>query len=382
MATKSKSKPKKKMPNKKSKGSIVGKIIVVINIIFAIALLLSYLSMWINPTVMPYLSFIGYGYPVLLAINICFVILWVVTLRWRFLYSLIVILLGYNVFMSHFESFNNENISDDKISIMDFNTGHNIDKNNPQKAEHIKADMDSLRKLINLTEYDIVCLQEVKLPRQTIEKITNNRKLNLATSSFIPNQINKGASFITITKFPIISTTELVHNNISFASISNIVINADTVRIYNTHLFSNMLSDNDIKEVNNVTYSGGRAVRLFKRINKKITQGYEMRAIQANMIRDDIDKCRYKTIICGDLNDTPCTYTYRIISKDLNDAFTKKGSGWGNTYNGNLPNIRIDYILVDNYFKIDSYRVLKNITISDHFPIACTISKNKEKDKQ
>lgn len=361
------------MAKKKKKGSIIGKIITVVNIISACGLLLCYLSMWINPETMPYLALVGYAYPILLALNVCFVILWGITLRRRFLYSLIVILVGYNVFYSHFEFFNKEIKTENEISIINFNTGHNIDKKALNRSEHIKSDNDSILQMITKGKYDIMCLQEVHLKRINIENITRKQKVNLSTSGFMPNQINKSASFVTISRFPIVHTEELVLDDITFVLISDILINSDTVRIYNTHLFSNGLSNDDIQNVNNVADSDGKVMRLLQKLNNKITQGAEVRSIQAKMIRDNIRGCNHKPIICGDFNDTPCSYTYNIMCKDMKDSFTERGSGWGNTYNGKLPNIRIDYILVDKSFKVNSYKLLDKITISDHFPITCSI---------
>lgn len=50
------------------------------------------------------------------------------------------------------------------------------------------------------------------------------------------------------------------------------------------------------------------------------------------------------------------------------DSFIEKGRGLGNTYIGEFPSFRIDYILHSPDFKTVSY--LRDTTqLSDHYPI-------------
>jgi vancomycin resistance protein VanJ len=71
----------------------------------------------------------------------------------------------------------------------------------------------------------------------------------------------------------------------------------------------------------------------------------------------------------GDFNDTPQSYAYRKIRKGMVDAFRKAGRGFGNTYSGELPSFRIDYILHDEAFFPYEFERTK-IDYSDHFPIS------------
>ncbi len=73
-------------------------------------------------------------------------------------------------------------------------------------------------------------------------------------------------------------------------------------------------------------------------------------------------------ILCGDFNDTPVSYTYHKLSRNLNDAFIGSGTGMGTTFRGNFPYVRIDYLLYSDDFKAYHYKTGK-INWSDHYPV-------------
>jgi endonuclease/exonuclease/phosphatase family metal-dependent hydrolase len=83
----------------------------------------------------------------------------------------------------------------------------------------------------------------------------------------------------------------------------------------------------------------------------------------------------YPTIVCGDFNDTPVSYTYHKMRGKLVDAFIESGSGIGNTYLGNFPSFRIDYIFHSKSFRSCCFRT-DRINMSDHYPVMCTLSLN------
>jgi endonuclease/exonuclease/phosphatase family metal-dependent hydrolase len=90
------------------------------------------------------------------------------------------------------------------------------------------------------------------------------------------------------------------------------------------------------------------------------------------MVADHIESSPYPVIICGDFNDPPSSYTYNRISSRLKDAFVEAGSGLGNTYNGIIPLLRIDYILHSPQLNSGQFRVIEE-NFSDHFPITCQL---------
>ena len=84
----------------------------------------------------------------------------------------------------------------------------------------------------------------------------------------------------------------------------------------------------------------------------------------------EVGRSPYPVIVCGDFNDIANSYTCQTAFEGLDDAFVRSGCGIGNTYNGKLPPLRIDYICYDKSLKAYNYQRFLT-ELSDHYPIAC-----------
>ena len=83
-----------------------------------------------------------------------------------------------------------------------------------------------------------------------------------------------------------------------------------------------------------------------------------------DFMRDLIDPDD-KWILCGDFNDTPVSYSYKNIKKDLKDSFYMCGNGIGTSF-VRMPALRIDYIMHDHSLNSFNYQK-KNVVLSDHY---------------
>ena len=81
----------------------------------------------------------------------------------------------------------------------------------------------------------------------------------------------------------------------------------------------------------------------------------------------------YKTVICGDFNNTAYSYVYKEISEGMKDTFKEAGNGFGRTFAFKYFPIRIDFILVEEAFEVNGFKTYDN-KLSDHFPIVAKIS--------
>lgn len=95
---------------------------------------------------------------------------------------------------------------------------------------------------------------------------------------------------------------------------------------------------------------------------------------QAKLIKKKLNECTIPYIFCADLNSVPSSYVYQHISTGLNDAFLQKGFGWGTTYEGLSPSLRIDVVLMSKNLKANQYYSPKLQNASDHYPIVTDIS--------
>lgn len=86
---------------------------------------------------------------------------------------------------------------------------------------------------------------------------------------------------------------------------------------------------------------------------------------QAQLLAEAISSSPYPVILCGDLNDTPISYAYRILTDQLDDCFLVAGSGWGGTYQPSNNLFRIDYTFCSPELKTSAYHLYSNCW-SDH----------------
>ena len=243
---------------------------------------------------------------------------------------------------------------------------------------HGKALSDTIAHFIAEQQPDIVCLQEFRgVKEEEIKRFMDDfsRKINARDFHyqryFINHTQNSSLCLITLSRFPVVDRNAILLGKRRIGMFTDLLIENDTVRVFNIHLQSTRLVQKDIDFVINTT-PDLQNTDNYKNIYRKLADAYSLRAQQARLIALEIGKSPYPVIVCGDFNDTPTSFAYHRIAKNLNDAFIKSGKGLGNTYNSVLPPIRIDYILYSKTFQSNAFAVL-NAPYSDHFPISCEL---------
>jgi len=221
---------------------------------------------------------------------------------------------------------------------------------------------DTIINYINQEDADIICIQEF---------YNDNKKPHLNYKfSHVGYRSDKNQLGLAIySKFPQINKSNIIIDNNNICIYSDIKIKKDTIRVYNMHLASNWFKQTDYSFINNPkkeTVKDG-----VSGIIERMKISYKKRADEACVIRKNIEKSPYKIILCGDFNDTPVSYSYRNIKKDLKDSFYMCGNGIGTSF-VKIPALRIDYIMHDHSLNSFNYQK-KDIVLSDHYPISCEI---------
>lgn len=226
---------------------------------------------------------------------------------------------------------------------------------------------------------DILCLQEFYTSEEqgdfnntdTLVKLLNAKNTHVEYTTTLRGKDHWGIA--TFTKYPIVKKGKIEFKTTKNNSCiyTDVLIEKDTVRIYNMHLQSISFSKADYKfvdELKNDTTDTKDEVLKSKNILRRLKKAFLKRGRQAEVIAAHIASCHYKTIICGDFNDTPASYVYKTIKGNLKDAFEESGSGFEQTYAGKFPRFRIDYILFSKEMVSKTYYHLPE-TLTDHYPI-------------
>ncbi len=349
-------------------------IILIFNVLAALSICISYISVYVNPAVSVLPAFLGLAYPVVLVVNIAFVIFWLMMKKWWALVSLGAIVVGWQT-MSAFFQFNFdkpvEQHSEEAFKVLSYNVRlfdlYGWSKNTDTRG--------NIFEFIEMEDADIMCFQEYySNPEKNLnitDTIVNKQKADFSHVVFA-NAEGKQYHFgvATFSFFPIVNKKEIqFENSNSICIISDLKINDDTVRVFNAHLQSVKFGFTDYNFIDSIELKDEQQqIHGVFQILRKLKAAYIIRAEQAKIIAAEINNSPYEVIVCGDFNDTPVSYVYRTIKGELTDAFIETGWGVGNTYNGLLPALRIDYILHSN--KLVSYNFRKtNVKYSDHFPV-------------
>ncbi len=353
------------------------KILLGINLLAIIALLLSYLAPYVNPQSVALPSLPGLFYPILFVINTLFLLWWILRLKWLFLIPLLALLLGWNMFFKHF-AFGSENSSaagQADFKVVSYNV-RIFNVHNWRVGDETET-RDSIISALSDIDADIVCLQEFFHGEQnyfsTVQSIIESLSTpEVHTDYTLSSGKSKHYGLATFSKYPIINKGVIHFGEAKSNSgiFTDVLLNNDTIRIFNIHLESIKFSNSDHQfvsdfmepAVNSNTSSG-------KVIFSKLRNAFVKRASQAETVHSNIEASPYPVVLCGDFNDTPSSFAYHTVKGNLSDAFLESGSGFGSTYADGIPFLRIDYILHSNHLKSFNFQRYQ-VNFSDHYPIS------------
>lgn len=352
-----------------------------LNYIFILSLLIALFAKYISPQVFWLIAFFGLAFPFLVIMNIFFCVYWIVQFRRESLFSFAVLLFSILTLKNYVQiSFKNTTANSD-VKVTSYNSMlfdlYDWHKNSKNR----QSILSSLQEI----NPDILCLQEFYNSEEkgdfhnvdTITSMFSTKYSHVEYTATLRGTDHWGIA--TFSKYPIINKGKIIFktrsNNICIYT--DVLIEKDTVRIYNMHLQSISFSKGNYKFIDAIQSDDDAKDELenSKSILRRLKRAFVKRAEQAEKVAANIKTCRYKIILCGDFNDTPASYTYNLISKNLNDAFTEKGHGLGITYAGKFPQFRIDYIFHSKNMKCKDFN-RHSETFTDHYPITAYLDFN------
>ena len=365
--------------------SILKNTLYVLNVIAVACLLASYIAGYVSPDKLWVLAFFGLAYPIFLIINLIFVLVWLLAWKRFAFISLVTILAGYNNLMAIYPvRFPHASVPPyAKIKLVSYNV-HSLYGN--QIAGSQKGTKSKVTEFLAAQNADIICIQEFFAIGEdfskTLSKFTSSIHLDYYSFKNYQNFNNKRKinAIATFSRFPIVNFgTFNLPESCLYAIYSDIVINGDTIRVYNLHLesirfgnedytFYSHLTEPDVEETTQIKEGS-------KRMMWKLRKAFILRSKEVQILSRDIASCPYPVILSGDFNDTPSSFAYNQLTKRLTDSFIESGHGlFKSTYAGKFPSFRIDYILHSDKLKSVSY-MNYNIELSDHYPITATLVK-------
>ena len=353
---------KKKKQRRFGLGSFIS---VTVLLISAVALLISYVSIFISPSKFWPPLFFGLYYIPIAFWNLFLMIIATIRMRKRLLIPLIALLPSL-FFFDMFVKVGNDSPDEDKegIRIVTYNVGrYALNKDGKSKKETTTE----IRNYLKLCKADIICLQGVSVRyKDSLIELPDYPHIH---SHFFSGT---GTSFgnVILSKFPIRGGGKLTFKNSTNLAIwADLSIGIGTIRVYNCHLESYSISFTSIikRLFNKDTFSDE-----FISLHGHLKESNIKRAEQVDRVVSSISECSMKTIVCGDFNDTPMSYTYHQLQKKHTDCFVEAGKGFGATYSRLWPALRLDYILIPDEYRT-TYHKIDRVPYSDHYPVLTEI---------
>lgn len=341
-------------------------------IIAASAMILSYIAIYIDPSVFAFPLFFGLYFIPILAINFILLIIALIC-RSRSAWIPLIVLLPSLLFTELFFKFGGNHTPQNEGIRMKIES-YNVGMFSSGKGISRDSCREAIVKSIQNGNPDVACFQEVYVvSRQQIDTLFKNYKYRYY--HLFP--LRNGALFgnLIISKFPIVSSGKL-----SFPRSTNLSIYADIdhygriLRIYDNHLESYNISFTSLikRLAGRHTGYGEEITNDLKEVHEKVRGTFIRRSDQVNRILENTKSSHYPAIICGDFNDTPMSYAYHKLSRGRKDSFKESGKGFGSTFVHLWPLLRIDYILFPDEFGSISHTTEK-LPFSDHYPISAEL---------
>lgn len=217
----------------------------------------------------------------------------------------------------------------------------------------VVKNQDAVKPLLLHLRPDVMCLQEY-----STDSSENNERIDaiLQRELGLRYRFDQNHGTAVFSRYPILAyALEKFPDSQNLFCWVDLQLPKATLRVFNLHLESYGLK-----------LKGSKLKRLIS--------GTSARPQQAERVAEAVAQSPYPVLLCGDLNDTPTSYAYGRLTRQLRDGFCQAGSGLGFTYQGPLPALRIDYILAQPPLKFRGYRNAAAPKFMDHRLVVADLS--------
>lgn len=309
---------------------------------------------YVSPEKSGVLSVIALAVPIIYLLDIVLMFYWVVRWRWyRAMVMIAVVVVGLFYLSRYY-----------KLELdRKYDTSYRERRYTKIMTYNVReGKKEGLVQYIEKHNPDILCLQEVAFGHENWEALKERYKVALKEQNAQDCNI--------LSKHRVIRSGEIPNVYRANGMWADLRVQEDTVRVVNLHLKSTSIRKEDTNFIEGHGYirDSEREDKL-RSIVARLVDSNRKRAVQAEYIAEFLAKSPYKTIVCGDFNDVPLSYTYTVIARNFDDTFSKMADGFAYTYDTKYHLLRIDNILVSPSVEVVSYEVDNMADFSDHYPV-------------
>ncbi len=348
---------------------VVRSILLILNVLVAVALLLTTLAGSIAPSRSVLPSVAAYAYLPMLGINLLFVVGWLLARRWPFLISAAAIAVRYSVLFCFFQFGGTSKVPslDDhpgRLVLMTYNL-HNFGG-----PEFDAQPRDSVARLflglVREHRPDVLCLQEYTDPKGC--SVTDSLVL-MGYNHHIGSRLNgdrpRGTAVFSRNPITYVKAIDRQKVMVEF-------LHGDQpMRLCCVHMDSYSFTATDHEEI--AQMRRGHIDTTSRSTLRKAKQTVIKHESEWNeLLKPIVTECSVPLIVAGDMNDIPSSWLYSRLSDHLSDTYLDCGSGMGATYHGGFPRFRIDMVFRNDRLRTLSYRRIRT-RLSDHYPVIVSL---------
>lgn len=343
------------------------------NVATALLMLAVGFSDRLDPVSHPLLANAGLVFPVLLVVNLCFLVLWIfVRLRWVII-PFAALVLGFEPVRNYAPLNITTAPTDSCLKVVSFNVWN-------MGAWKSIDDSCQMAGWLLEQDADIVCLQE----SGGLDWERQQHFLTLLRDRY-PEQIGvnyETSQMLFLSKHPVLGHERIPYESkANFSEAFRLRIGADTVTVIANHFESIAFTIEEKEQVETIVKGNmetQQAETASRNLAHKLVAASKRRAPQADSVAAYVRRHQGESIIlCGDFNDIPISYVHRTIARELTDCYVAAGNGPGMSYHRNAIYVRIDNMFCSADWKPCRCYVDNTVDLSDHYPIVCLLKKTK-----
>lgn len=350
--------------------AVLPRIFLSVNLVFAALLIVSAFGGYVNPKVFPWLVSATLLFPLLFAVNVAFVLMWLMVCSRRWLWSFLVLLATAFQFRIYCPINLPQPAPKGSVKVLTYNLfGYG---GFPRK----EAFADMMDFLANC-DANICCLQEAYYSERykaEIEAALSHWSYRDSVSF-----ARVGNALMLCSDFPIVDRRVISSPSYSHVCVAyRLLVDADTIVVVNSHFVSNAMNAEDKQVYHDIITApeegntGSDVIRLGRKVNAAGVK----RAEQADSLLAYLETLGdVPVIVCGDFNDSPLSYVHHRLTRNLTDAYVASGSGPGISYHLSGMFFRLDNILCSSHWRSFGARVMSDQKMSDHYPLEAVLKR-------
>lgn len=337
------------------------------NIILMLVTLGLYYSVTIRPETFWVAGLMGFFIPPALLLNLVFLIFWISRKPLFAIFSGFTLLLGTRFIFAmvgwHFLQL--ESCKDFKILSLNARTFGGLvpkEKSKPEEGRKLVG------QIVN-SNADILCIQEMfdNPKSKDFNVIHQLKKKGFKYVYFSKAHTFRWGASVGMgifSKFPILSRSVIRKKEGSNNQIirTKIDVGGQSLVLINMHLQSAFIKEEEVEP----KYIKSNFLNFIRNLTWKLSLANKQRTKQIDLLLASTLDEDLPVIICGDMNETPYSNAYLRIRDSFQNGFEEKGSGFGITYAGLIPFLRIDHQFANHHLKFTRFKTRRDLVWSDH----------------